>query len=323
MTAHSRLLGLQGHQPQCLSPAARSLLGLDLPLNKRFYQQMMLIRLFEERLLELFSQGRIYGTTHTSMGQEANAVGILNAIDRDKDVVWSNHRCHGHFIVYSGEIVGLFAEIMGRVTGVCGGRGGSQHLCLRKFRSNGIQGGIAPAAVGSALANKDKGAISTVFLGDGTMGEGMVYEALNLAAVLNAPTLFVVEDNEIAQTTPKNLTVSGSIADRAQPFGIRSFAYDGANPLEIYAIAAEAINYVREKSRPAWLYLRTERLGPHSKGDDTRPAERIAQARARDPVKLFAELVDDPEAILNFCRSAIESALETASEGAVARGIAQ
>lgn len=307
--------------PDSVPPTARSLLGLDLTLNRRFYQQMLLIRLFEERLLDLFSQGRLYGTTHTSIGQEANAVGVLNAIDRDKDVVWSNHRCHGHFIVYSGEIMRLFAEIMGRVTGVCGGRGGSQHLCLRKFRSNGIQGGIAPVAVGSALAHKDKGAIATVFLGDGTMGEGMVYESLNLASVLSAPILFVVEDNEIAQTTPKCLAVSGSIADRAKPFGVRSFSYDGSNPLEIYSIAVEAINYIRSQSRPAWLYLRTERIGPHSKGDDTRPVARIGEARARDPLHLFEELVDDRDNIRLFCQSAIDRALAIASEATVARGV--
>ena len=296
------------------------LLGLSLPLPARFYQQMMLIRLVEERLLELFSQGLLFGTTHTSIGQEANAVGVLNALDRDCDIVWSNHRCHGHFIAYSGEVEGLIAEIMGRVTGVCSGRGGSQHLCFRNFHSNGIQGGITPVAVGSAIARKDDGAIAVAFLGDGTMGEGAVYESLNLASILSAPVLFVIEDNEIAQTTPKQLTVSGSIVARAEPFGVRSFAYDGNDPIEIHELAAEAVSYVREAGRPAWLYLRTERIGPHSKGDDTRPAERLAMARARDPIPPLRDRVPGADDIDAFCRSIIDEAVRSATAAPLTRG---
>jgi TPP-dependent pyruvate/acetoin dehydrogenase alpha subunit len=262
----------------------------------------------------------LFGTTHTSIGQEANAVGVINALDRDRDIVWSNHRCHGHFLAYSGEVEGLIAEIMGRVTGICGGRGGSQHLCYRNFHSNGIQGGIAPVAVGSALARKDEGAVAVVFLGDGTMGEGAVYESLNLASVFRAPVLFVVEDNDIAQTTPKSLTVSGSIVARAEPFGIRTFAYDGNDPLAICELAKEAVGYVRAESRPAWLYLRTERIGPHSKGDDTRPALRLEQARARDPLPPMRQRIADFEEIDAFCRSVVDGAVESAAAAAMARG---
>lgn len=294
-------------------------LGLELPIAVQFYQQMMLIRLIEERLLELFSQGLLFGTTHTSIGQEANAVGVVNALDRERDIIWSNHRCHGHFIAYSGEVEGLFAEIMGRVTGVCGGRGGSQHLCFRNFHSNGIQGGITPVAVGTALARKNDGAVAVAFLGDGTMGEGAVYESLNLASVFGAPILFVVEDNEIAQTTPKALTVSGSIAARAEPFGIRTFAYDGSDPIEIFKIAQEAVGYIRDESRPCWLYLRTERIGPHSKGDDTRPELRLEQARARDPIPPMRRRVADFEEIDAFCQAVIARAVESATSAPLAR----
>jgi TPP-dependent pyruvate/acetoin dehydrogenase alpha subunit len=303
-----------------LPQAERTLLGFELPTVARLYQQMILIRLVEERLLDLFSQGLLFGTTHTSIGQEANAVGVINALDRDRDIVWSNHRCHGHFIAYSGEVEGLIAEIMGRVTGICGGRGGSQHLCFRNFHSNGIQGGIAPVAVGCALARKDEGAVAVVFLGDGTMGEGAVYESLNLASVFGAPVLFVVEDNEIAQTTPKNLTVSGSIIARAEPFGIRTFAYDGNDPVEICELAQEAVGYIRAESRPCWLYLRTERIGPHSKGDDTRPALRLEQARARDPIPPMRQRVAHFEEIDAFCRSAVDRAVESAAAATLARG---
>jgi TPP-dependent pyruvate/acetoin dehydrogenase alpha subunit len=309
---------LKSRPDQSIAEATSSLLGFDLPLPARLYQQMMLIRLVEERLLELFSQGLLFGTTHTSMGQEANAVGVLNALDRDCDIVWSNHRCHGHFIAYSGEVEGLIAEIMGRVTGVCGGRGGSQHLCFRNFHSNGIQGGITPVAVGCALARKEEGAIAVAFLGDGTMGEGAVYESLNLASVFGAPVLFVVEDNEIAQTTPSHLTVAGSIVARAVPFGVRTFAYDGNDPLEIHSLATEAVDYVRN-GRPAWLYLRTERIGPHSKGDDTRPAERLEEARARDPIPPMRCRVANFDAIDVFCRSVVDGAVKSAASAPMAR----
>ena len=306
--------------PQNFSPISSELLGLDLPVQTRFYQQMFLIRVVEERLLELFSQGQIFGTTHTSIGQEANAVGVLNALDREKDIVWSNHRCHGHFLAYSGEVEGLIAEIMGRVTGVCGGRGGSQHLCFHNFHSNGIQGGISPVAVGCALARKDKGAIAVAFLGDGTMGEGIVYESLNLASIFNAPVIFVVEDNDIAQTTPKELVVSGSIADRAKAFGIRTFSYDGNDPVEINKLATEAVEYARKDWRPAWLYLRTERIGPHSKGDDTRSEARLAYARSRDPIPALRNHIENVEEIEAFCRSVVERAVVSASSAALARG---
>jgi acetoin:2,6-dichlorophenolindophenol oxidoreductase subunit alpha len=312
-------LALNSLSSQPLSHSAANFLGLQLPIESRFFQQMTLIRYVEERLLQLFSDGQIFGTTHTSIGQEANAVGVLNAIDRERDIVWSNHRCHGHFIAYAGEIEGLFAEIMGRVTGVCGGRGGSQHLCFRNFHSNGIQGGIAPVAVGSALARKREGAIAVAFLGDGTMGEGIVYESLNLASLYNAPIVFVVEDNEIAQTTPKELAISGSIFARANPFGIRSFSYDGNDAVEIHRLSLEVTNYVRQELRPAWLYLKTERMGPHSKGDDTRSEARLKVARSRDPLPPLRQRIEKASEIEDFCRSIVEKAVGRAKSAELAR----
>ncbi|MEP6827683.1 MAG: thiamine pyrophosphate-dependent enzyme, partial [Aestuariivirga sp.] len=221
-------------------------------------------------------------------------------------------------IAYSGEVESLIAEIMGRVTGVCGGRGGSQHLCLRNFHSSGIQGGITPVAVGCALARKEAGAIGVAFLGDGTMGEGMVYESLNLASLYNAPMIFVIEDNGIAQTTPKELAIAGSIVARAEPFGVRSFSYDGSDVLEINRLATEVSDYVRKDTRPAWLYLKTERMGPHSKGDDTRSDARLRQARDRDPLPPLRQRVADAEEIEDFCRSVIDVAVERAKSAKLA-----
>src|SRR5512139_1698674 len=157
------------------------------------YERLYTIRRFEETLLENFPKGVFFGTTHTSLGQEANAVGVLSHL-RAGDVVFSNHRGHGHFLASGGDPRSLFAELMGRSTGVCGGRGGSQHLQWGNFYSNGVQGGIIPVATGMALAEKLKGTSSLVvaFLGDGTLGEGVVYESLNMAALWKAPILYVV-----------------------------------------------------------------------------------------------------------------------------------
>src|SRR3954447_15860983 len=121
------------------------------------YERMLVIRRFEETVLEMFSAGELVGTTHAYIGQEAGAVGIIAHLDPARDVVFSNHRCHGHYIAFTDDVEGLFAEVMGRADGVCGGKGGSQHLCRGNFYSNGVQGSIVPVAAGMALAEKVKG----------------------------------------------------------------------------------------------------------------------------------------------------------------------
>lgn len=251
--------------------------SFDQTSEVHLYRMMAFIRAFENKLLEQFGLGKIFGTTHTCIGQEADAVAIVTSLDRELDTVWSNHRCHGHFLAYCGSAYELFAEILGKKEGVCGGRGGSQHLAYRNFFSSGIQGGLASIAVGTALADKGKGAISTVFLGDGTIGQGSVYEALNMASLWRAPVLFVVEDNGIAQTTDKRLGVAGDIAKRAEPFGMRSASLKSTNVIELIGMAREAINYVRLEGKPFWMHIETTRLMAHSKGDDTRDNSYVAE----------------------------------------------
>src|SRR6185503_13815835 len=137
-----------------------------------FYERMFFIRRFEETLLDLFSLGKLVGTTHTYIGQEANATGLIDHLDPEVDTIFSNHRCHGHYLAFTDDAFGLLCEVMGKAPGVCGGKGGSQHLCKGNFYSNGVLGSIVPVATGIGLAEKRKGtgAVSTVFLGDGTLG---------------------------------------------------------------------------------------------------------------------------------------------------------
>jgi TPP-dependent pyruvate/acetoin dehydrogenase alpha subunit len=258
------------------------------------YERMALIRAFEEQVLELFAQGELTGTTHTSLGQEAVAVGVLSQVARD-DVVFSNHRCHGHYLALFDEPDGLMAELMGRANGLCGGIGGSQHLQREHFYTNGVQGGIVPCAAGMALAEKFKktGKIAVVFLGDGTLGEGVVYETLNLASLWNLPLLFVVEANGFAQSTPTARQLAGSFTQRAEAFGVRAMEGNGNDLAAVMALARDAVATVRKDSRPAWLVLHTYRLGPHSKGDDNRSAAELEQGREGDPLpRVRAQLAD-------------------------------
>lgn len=282
-----------------------------MDLYTDLYRSLYRIRCFEEAVLKNFSRGVFFGTTHTYLGQEANAVGVLSEI-KEGDIVFSNHRCHGHFLACGGEPRALFAELMGRATGVCGGRGGSQHLHWRNFYSNGVQGGIAAVATGMALAEKLKGsgAVAIAFLGDGTLGEGAVYEALNLATLWQAPVLFVLEDNRIAQTTPVEKALAGSMAARFTAFAIPVLELDTSDVLPIQDAARQSIAAARCMG-PQTLILHTCRFGPHSKGDDTRSPEEIARLRQeRDPLRIHSARLSPTE------RQAIEASVESEIEQA-------
>lgn len=262
-----------------------------------FFQRLYTIRRFEETVLAEFPKGIFSGTTHTYLGQEANAVGVLSNIEPG-DIVFSNHRCHGHYLSYGGDARALFAEMMGKSTGVCRGIGGSQHLHYNNFFSNGILGGTIPIAVGCALAEKRKqsGSVTIAFMGDGALGEGIVYEAFNMASLWNAPILFVIENNHIAQTTPTVKALAGSIQARLLSFAIPCAELNTSDVLEIFTNAQNLLLEVRERCEPRGLILNTERFGPHSKGDDTRDQESINHLMAtRDPIRIQANRLTEVE----------------------------
>jgi TPP-dependent pyruvate/acetoin dehydrogenase alpha subunit len=286
--------------------------------NTRLYQQMQIIRSFESLLLEKFSTGVFSGTTHTSLGQEANAAGILLHL-HPHDVVVSNHRCHGHFLAYGGDPTALFAELMGKPQGVCGGVGGSQHLHWRNFYSSGVQGGTVAMAAGMALAEKKRGedAIVVDFLGDGTLGEGIMYEALNMIALWELPILLVLENNHIAQTTPEELAIAGSIPKRFEAFGIPTTRIDSSDVLEIQPLAGALMGAVRAEQFPQALIIDTARLGTHSKGDDTRSPEIIEKLwRERDPLMIHGPRL--PENKKERLKAMIEADIKTAFDAALA-----
>lgn len=222
-------------------------------VNHRILKEALRIRKVEEKFLELFSLGKLNGTVHTCVGQEFSALAFAGQLKK-KDFVFSNHRCHGHYIAFTGDVRGLLAELLGKASGTCGGIGSSQHLCHKNFFSNGIQGGIVPVAAGYALGNKlrQNDAIGVVYIGDGTLGEGALYETMNIISKWEIPLLIVCENNYYAQSTPQHINLAGDILARARAFGIRTGHGDTWSPETLMERAQEAIDYVRQETKPCF-----------------------------------------------------------------------
>ena len=258
---------------------------------------MLMIRYFEEGVLKLFEQGKLFGTTHAYIGQEANAVGVITNL-RENDTVVSNHRCHGHYITHKKNPYLLLCEMMGKKDGLCAGRGGSQHICDEKFFSNGVQGGIMPLAAGLAFSEKfnKSNNIITVFIGDGTLGEGVLYETLNISSKWNLPILIIVENNRYAQSTKIELTLAGKIKDRFTAFDIDTQEIDTFDVIKICNVSIDLIKNVRKLKKPHCLIINTYRFASHSKSDDGRDQNEIEKWEANDPLKI-AEKKLDPEIV--------------------------
>lgn len=246
------------------------------------------IRRVEEKLLELFDEGELNGTIHTCIGQELVGPFLMKSLTED-DFITSNHRCHGHYIARTSDLRGLISELMGRKSGVCGGLGGSQHLWHHNFMSNGIQGGMVPVAAGAAFSFKLQGVnnIAVAFIGDGTLGEGIIYETFNLCGVWELPLLIVVENNGYAQSTCTEQVFSGSLKTRAAGFGLE---YAKATTWDLDCLSevtASAVMAVRTNRKPCVLEIETYRLRAHSKGDDNRNVEEVLANTRMDVLTQF------------------------------------
>lgn len=256
----------------------------------------LLIRRTEQKLLTLFAEGKLFGTVHTCIGQEFSAVAVGRSLAAN-DTVFSNHRGHGHFLATGGTVEELIAEVMGKETGICKGRGGSQHLQKGRYFSNGIQGGIVPVTAGLAMAHKLRGSggIATVFIGDGTLGEGSLYETLNIASKWELPLLVICENNLFAQSTSQSETLAGDICARAAAFGITTRWHNTYDWQDLFAGIKDSIDDVRQTSRPVFHRVDTFRLMAHSKGDDNRPDDYVQSHWDRDPLAILERtLADDP-----------------------------
>lgn len=254
-------------------------------------KKAILIREVENSFLNLFGQGKLNGTVHTCVGQEFTGVFVSKYLTENDHVV-TNHRGHGHYISKTDDVKGLIAELLGKEIGCSGGMGGSQHLYNKNFLSNGIQGGMVPIACGIAKyykLQKQKN-ISVAFIGDGTLGEGVIYETFNIAAKKEYPMLIVLESNGMAQSTSTEQTFSGDIKKRIEGFGIEYIETTTDDLFDLDIKVKRAVTQVRDHNRPTLLNIKTNRLNSHSKGDDNREESKIKHLKDKDLLnKLYEE----------------------------------
>jgi pyruvate dehydrogenase E1 component alpha subunit len=262
------------------------------------FQKMVEIRALEERIKLLFLQNKMPGTIHQYIGMEACAVGVGAALN-DDDVIASSHRPNGHALVKGISMDELFAELYGKATGCCKGKGGAMHIGdLNKgmIPAIAIVGGNIPIIAGVALAFKlrKEPKVAVSFFGDGASNEGTFHEALNMASIYDLPAIFVCENNQYgASTSVKKVMRIENIADRACSYLMRSDIADGMDVLDVYIRAEEAINYARKGKGPTLLELKTFRLTGHSRRDPCNymTKEEIEYWKSRDPINLFQEIL--------------------------------
>ncbi|MGE8486497.1 MAG: thiamine pyrophosphate-dependent dehydrogenase E1 component subunit alpha [Pseudomonas sp.] len=273
------------------------------------YRVMRTIRVFEERLHVEFATGEIPGFVHLYAGEEASAAGVMAHL-RDDDCIASNHRGHGHCIAKGVDVHGMMAEIYGKKTGVCQGKGGSMHIAdfeKGMLGANGIVGAGAPLVVGAALAARLKGTdgVAVAFFGDGGSNEGAVFEAMNMASVWNLPCLFIAENNGYAEATASNWSVAcDHIADRAAGFGMPGVTVDGFDFFAVHEAAGAAVARARAGEGPSLIEVKLTRYYGHFEGD--------AQTyRAPDEVKYFREHND---CLMQFRERATRTGLIDASQ---------
>jgi TPP-dependent pyruvate/acetoin dehydrogenase alpha subunit len=267
---------------------------MSAPRELELLHRMLLIRRMEERLGEVVKSGELPGSVHLYIGQEAVAVGVCSNLT-EQDWIASTHRGHGHFLAKGGDPHAMIAEIFGRATGICHGKGGSMHVAdFAKgiLGANGIVGGGIGLAVGAALAAQldGKGRVAAVFFGDGGANQGVVMEAVNLAAVWKLPLLLVCENNGFSEFSPTSTVTAGEIASRARPFGVPGVAVDGNDVLAVRETAGEAVARARTGQGPTLIEARTYRWRGHVETEKSflsgkyREEGEIADWQQRDPI---------------------------------------
>jgi TPP-dependent pyruvate/acetoin dehydrogenase alpha subunit len=264
-----------------------------------WYQRMLAIRLFEDKVQELFLQGLVQGTTHLCHGQEATIVGSMAAL-YPNDLVTVTYRGHGHALARGMTLDAGFAELMGRSTGCCHGVGGSMHFTdfsLGLIGAFAIVGAGLPVAVGAALSAKRRGTnqVAMTFCGDGATNIGTFHESLNMAAVWGAPTVFVIENNLYGEYTPmRDTTPIDDLADRADSYGMPGTVVDGQDIEAVYATAVDAVRRARSGGGPTLIEAKTYRFRGHSRTDPAkyRPPGELDAWKERDPLTLLASRLE-------------------------------
>ena len=267
------------------------------------YERIARIRAFEQRVQKLFKRGALPGFVHLYIGEEAVAVGMCSVLGQE-DRITSTHRGHGHLIAKGADVGRMMAELLGRTTGYCKGKGGSMHIVdyrLGILGANGIVGGGMPIATGAGLADHVLGRhhVTVCFFGDGASNQGVLLESLNLSAVWGLPVIYVCENNHYTEWMRTEEITAGTIADRAAPFGVPGVRVDGNDVLAVRAAATDAVERARQGGGPTLIEAETYRHHGHNEGEEVfsgpyRPQPEIDAWKERDPITLFrARLVDD------------------------------
>jgi pyruvate dehydrogenase E1 component alpha subunit len=256
---------------------------LDLEQNLHMYRQMAKIRAFEEQVNELYKGAKMPGLAHLYVGQEAVAVGVCEALRRD-DVITSTHRGHGHCLAKGATVDRMFAELLGKEAGYCRGKGGSMHIADQdtgNLGANAIVGGSAGIATGAALSAKMRGTdqVAVCFFGDGALGQGLLYETMNMASLWTLPVIYVCENNLYGEYTPGSETIAGEILSRPRAVGIHAESVDGQDVQAVHATMRRLVERARRGEGPAFLEAKTYRYYGHHVGDVNR------EYRTRDEEK--------------------------------------
>ncbi|WP_077303436.1 thiamine pyrophosphate-dependent dehydrogenase E1 component subunit alpha [Virgibacillus pantothenticus] len=291
------------------------------------YKEMWLIRYFDEKVDEFFAKGMIHGTTHLCVGQEASASGPCSVL-KDTDKITSTHRGHGHCIAKGADVKKMMAELFGRSTGYCKGKGGSMHIAdvdKGNLGANGIVGGGIPLAVGSALTSHMKKAnyVTLCFFGDGATNEGSFHEALNLASIWKLPVVFICENNQYGMSgSVKEMMNIEHIATRAEAYGILGVIADGNDLIEMINVTNTAVKHARNGDGPMLIEAKTYRWKGHSKSDAKkyRTRDEEKEWRKKDPIKHYKEALlnvgllseKQAEAIRQEAKTEIEAAVKFA-----------
>ena len=290
--------------------------------------RMWLIRAFEEKVSALYAERQIVGLLHLSIGQEAVAVGACSLLRAD-DYVYGGHRSHGHAIAKGADINRLMAEIAGRATGYCGGKGGSMHIVAKEcgfITATGVVGGTIPLALGAAFAAKEKkkGQVAVVFFGDGAGQAGPFHESLNIASLWQLPVIFVCENNGYAEFTPlASHTKIARLAQHAKTYGISAGTVDGNDLFAVRAAMRQAVEKCRAGKGPVFVECLTQRMRGHYEGDPAKYRElsRLAGWKKKDPIARVARRLKSRKIITNKELAAIErkarSLVEKAAEFAL------
>ncbi|MDW8327535.1 MAG: thiamine pyrophosphate-dependent dehydrogenase E1 component subunit alpha [Anaerolineales bacterium] len=283
-------------------------------------ERMLLIRAFEEKAEELFALGRVHGTMHLSIGQEATAVGAASAMRRG-DYLLNHHRGHGHCLAwFDSDVDAMMAEFMGKETGYCRGRGGSMHIAnveANNLGANGIVAGGLPIAVGVGLSIKMRRTeqVCLVVFGDGAANEGAFHESLNMASIWDLPVVYLCENNQYAMSMPVSKAFNiERISDRAAAYGIPGVTVDGNDLMAVYTAVREAAERARSGGGPTLIESLTYRWRGHSKSDKQayRTREEVKAWQQRDPILRFAAALGVSEAELEQLRAAAQARIEQA-----------